>query len=106
MKKKNYKVSISETHHTEKIDSPSGTAITIYNDIKKNKNDEEIPINSNRKSNKIGTHEIIYTSEIDNLIIKHEAKSRDGFAVGALLAAEWIQNKKGIFTFEDVIKTI
>ena len=46
------------------------------------------------------------TSEIDNLIIKHEAKSRDGFAVGALLAAEWIQNKKGIFTFDDVIKTI
>ena len=106
MKKKNYKVSITETHHTEKIDSPSGTAITIYNDIKKNKNEEEIPINSNRKSNEIGTHEVSYTSEIDHLIIKHVAKSRDGFAVGALLAAEWIQNKKGIFTFDDVIKTI
>ena len=106
MKKNNYKVSISETHHAEKIDSPSGTAITIYNDIKKNKNEEEIPIISNRKSNEIGTHEVSYTSEIDSLIIKHVAKSRDGFAVGALLAAEWIQNKKGIFTFEDVIKSI
>ena len=106
MKKKNYKVSISETHHSEKIDSPSGTAITIYNDIKKNKNEEEIPINSYRKSNEIGIHEVSYTSEIDRLIIKHVAKSRDGFAVGALLAAEWIQNKKGIFTFEDVIKSI
>jgi len=106
IKKRNYKVSISETHHTEKIDSPSGTAITLYNDIKKNKNEEEVPINSNRKSNEIGTHEVSYTSEIDSLIIKHVAKSRDGFAVGALLAAEWIQNKKGIFTFEDVIKNI
>ena len=106
MKKKNYKVFISETHHTEKIDSPSGTAITIYNDIKKNKNEDEIPINSNRKSNEIGTHEVNYISDIDHLTIKHVAKSRDGFALGALLAAEWIQNKKGIFTFEDIIKSI
>ena len=106
MKKQNYKVSISETHHTEKLDSPSGTAITIYNDIKKNKNEEEIPINSNRKSNEIGTHEVNYTSDIDNLTIKHVAKSRDGFALGALLAAEWIQNKRGFFTFEDVLKNI
>ena len=106
MKKKNYKASISETHHIEKIDSPSGTAITLHNDIKKNKNKEEIPINSNRKSNEIGTHEVIYTSDIDYLTIKHVAKNRDGFAHGALIAAEWIQNKKGIFTYEDVIKSI
>ena len=106
MKKQNYNVSISETHHKEKLDSPSGTAITIYNDIKKNKNEEEIPINSNRKSNEIGTHEVNYTSDIDNLTIKHVAKSRDGFALGALLAAEWIQEKKGFFTFEDVLKNI
>ena len=106
MKKQNYKVSISETHHTEKIDSPSGTAITIYNDIKKNKNEEEIPITSNRKSNEIGTHEVNYTSDIDNLTIKHVAKSRDGFALGALIAAEWIQDKRGIFTFADVLKDI
>jgi len=106
MKKQNYKVSISETHHTEKLDSPSGTAITIYNDIKKNKNEEEIPINSNRKSNEIGTHEVNYTSDIDNLTIKHVAKSRDGFALGALIAAEWIQDKRGIFTFADVLKDI
>ena len=106
MKKQNYKVSISETHHTEKLDSPSGTAITIYNDIKKNKNEEEIPITSNRKSNEIGTHEVNYTSDIDNLTIKHVAKSRDGFALGALIAAEWIQNKRGIFSFADVLKDI
>tara|TARA_B100001113_G_scaffold136058_1_gene111753 strand:- start:1605 stop:2279 length:675 start_codon:yes stop_codon:yes gene_type:complete len=106
MKKQNYKVSISETHHTEKLDSPSGTAITIYNDIKKNKNEEEIPINSNRKSNEIGTHEVNYTSDIDNLTIKHVAKTRDGFALGALLAAEWIQNKRGFFTFADVLENI
>ena len=106
MKKKNYKASISETHHIEKIDSPSGTAITIYNDIKKNKNEEEVPINSIRKSNEIGTHEVNYTSDIDHLTIKHVAKNRDGFAHGALIAAEWIQNKKGIFTYEDVIKSI
>ena len=106
MKKQNYKVSISETHHTKKLDSPSGTAITIYNDIKKNKNEEEIPITSNRKSNEIGTHEVNYTSDIDNLTIKHVAKSRDGFALGALIAAEWIQDKRGIFTFADVLKDI
>ena len=106
MKKQNYRVSISETHHTEKLDSPSGTAITIYNDIKKNKNEEEIPITSNRKSNEIGTHEVNYTSDIDNLTIKHVAKSRDGFALGALIAAEWIKDKRGIFTFADVLKDI
>lgn len=106
MKKQDYKVSISETHHLEKIDSPSGTAITISNEIKKIKKDIKIPITSLREADEIGTHEVKYISEIDSISLHHKANKRDGFALGALIAAEWIINKKGIFTFADVLKNI
>ena len=102
MQDKNYKTSISETHHLEKLDKPSGTAKTLSEDIHK-----ELKITPNiishRIEKKIGTHEIIYESAIDNIKIVHEAKSRDGFALGALKAAEWIRNKKGIFSMQDVL---
>ena len=102
MQDKNYKISISETHHLEKLDKPSGTAKTLSEDIHK-----ELKITPNitshRKENKIGTHEIKYESAIDNIKIVHEAKSRDGFALGALKAAEWIRNKNGIFSMQDVL---
>ena len=102
MQDKNYKTSISETHHLEKLDKPSGTAKTLSEDIHK-----ELKITPNiishRIEKKIGTHEIIYESAIDNIKIVHEAKSRDGFALGALKAAEWIKNKKGIFSMQDVL---
>ena len=106
MKKQDYKVSISETHHLEKLDSPSGTAITISNEIKKIKKDIKIPITSLREADEIGTHEVKYISEIDSISLHHKANKRDGFALGALIAAEWIINKKGIFTFADVLKNI
>ena len=103
MQDKNYKTSISETHHLEKLDKPSGTAKTLSEDIHK-----ELKITPNiishRIEKKIGTHEIMYESAIDNIKIVHEAKSRDGFALGALKAAEWIRNKKGIFSMQDVLR--
>ncbi len=102
MQNKIYKTSISETHHLEKLDKPSGTAKTLSNDIQK-----ELKITPNiishRIENKIGTHEIKYESEIDSIKIVHEAKIRDGFAYGALKAAEWIRNKNGIFSMQDVL---
>ena len=102
MQNKNYKTSISETHHLEKLDKPSGTAKTLSEDIHK-----ELKITPNiishRIEKKIGTHEIMYESAIDNIKIVHEAKSRDGFALGALKAAEWIKNKNGIFSMQDVL---
>ena len=102
MQDKNYKTSISETHHLEKLDKPSGTAKTLSEDIHK-----ELKITPNiishRIEKKIGTHEIMYESVIDNIKIVHEAKSRDGFALGALKAAEWIRNKNGIFSMQDVL---
>ena len=102
MQNKNYKTSISETHHLEKLDKPSGTAKTLSEDIHK-----ELKITPNiishRIEKQIGTHEIMYESAIDNIKIVHEAKSRDGFALGALKAAEWIRNKKGIFSMQDVL---
>ena len=102
MQDKNYKITISETHHLEKLDKPSGTAKTLSEDIHK-----ELKITPNiishRIEKKIGTHEIMYESVIDNIKIVHEAKSRDGFALGALKAAEWIRNKNGIFSMQDVL---
>lgn len=110
-----YKTSIEETHHTQKLDSPSGTAITIAENIIKanstythwinhsTENKNELPIISYRKENVPGTHLVKYASDIDDIEIKHTAHNRTGFALGAVIAAEWIQNKKGIFTINDVL---
>jgi 4-hydroxy-tetrahydrodipicolinate reductase len=108
-----YKVSIEETHHIQKKDAPSGTAITIAEGIMKHSNktgwrlknasEEEIEIIAKRIDNVNGLHEVVYTSDIDSISIKHEAHSREGFAIGALLASEWLQSKKGVFTMKDVL---
>lgn len=108
-----YKVLIEEIHHTQKLDAPSGTAISLANDIISQSHytswklngaaQGEIPINAVRVEDVKGTHSITYQSAIDTINIKHEAHSREGFAKGALLAAEWLQNKKGIFTMKDVL---
>ncbi|MBK7853862.1 MAG: 4-hydroxy-tetrahydrodipicolinate reductase [Bacteroidetes bacterium] len=110
-----YKIKITEEHHTQKLDKPSGTAITLAEgiiDFNKNFNqwslfeDKEnvIPIESIRKDDVVGTHVISYTSDEDDLTISHKAFIRAGFAKGAVIAAEWLQNKKGIFTMSDVLK--
>ena len=113
-----YTVSIDETHHTSKVDSPSGTAIKLANDVidgldrkdvwvnKPNAKDYELEIISHRVENVPGTHHVKYESDIDEIQISHTAKSRAGFAKGAVLAAEWLANKKGVYTMNDLLKDV
>lgn len=112
---KNYNVGIEEIHHTEKRDAPSGTAITLAEQIIKNistkntwinspqQNNDELSIISKRIDPAPGTHSVKYSSLIDDIEIIHTAHNRQGFASGAVLAAEFLQNKKGIFTMKDVL---
>ena len=111
---KEYQVSLEEIHHTEKLDTPSGTAITLAENIIKNSDKKSwnlkkaeknnIKITAKRVTNVKGTHTINYLSEIDTISIQHEAHSREGFALGALIAAEWLIGKKGVFSMKDVLK--
>lgn len=109
-----YTVSMEEIHHTEKLDAPSGTAISLAEGIisqhkKYNKwllnevKDKTIPIMAKRIDTVPGTHEITYTSESDSISITHTAHNREGFALGAVIAAEWLLGKKGIYTMKDVL---
>ncbi|MGB1040096.1 MAG: 4-hydroxy-tetrahydrodipicolinate reductase [Flavobacteriales bacterium] len=111
-----YKVEVEEIHHTQKLDSPSGTGISIAEQIIENNSLKESWINENSdKENELeiiskridkvpGTHSVYYKSEVDEIEIKHTAHSRSGFASGALLAAEWIaKNKDGIYSMQDVL---
>jgi 4-hydroxy-tetrahydrodipicolinate reductase len=112
---KEYSVSIEEIHHTKKLDAPSGTAITLakniakihekYNDwcFEKDKTDNYIPVRCIREGLVSGTHTIEWNSEIDSISLKHEAHGRKGLAFGAVLAAEYIKDKKGVFTMNDVL---
>jgi 4-hydroxy-tetrahydrodipicolinate reductase len=109
-----YQVSIEEIHHTQKLDAPSGTAITLANGIVansdynswtlENPNEKELKIDAKRIENVPGTHSVFYDSDIDLIEIKHIAHNRDGFALGAIIAAEWIIGKKGVFTMKDVLE--
>ena len=115
-----YKASVEETHHVHKLDAPSGTAVTIANDIMF-ENDrleswklgrEEVPqtepwhlpVTSYRKPDVPGTHIVTYESPIDTIQLSHVAHSREGFALGAVIAAEFLHGKKGTYTMQDVIK--
>ncbi len=109
-----YEVSMKEIHHTEKVDAPSGTAITLAEGISEHlkrksgwsKNREatdKVHIKSVRVDSAPGTHKIKYSSSIDEIDIIHKAKSRDGFAQGAVMAAEFLHNKEGLFTMGDVL---
>lgn len=113
---KDYKPGISETHHTQKLDAPSGTAIVLANEIidqderfngwklKEQKTLEtEIPIESLRIDQVPGTHVVSWDGPADSIEIKHTAHNRSGFAQGALLAAEWVWQRKGIFTMKDLL---
>jgi len=111
-----YQVTMTEIHHTEKKDAPSGTAITLADDIisaipgiKKwengNANDpESLSIKSERTGKVPGTHIINYLSEIDQIEIKHEAFSRKGFVLGAVLVAEWLKDKEGMLDMNDFLE--
>ncbi|MEM6515470.1 MAG: 4-hydroxy-tetrahydrodipicolinate reductase [Bacteroidota bacterium] len=108
-----YTAGIEEIHHTQKLDAPSGTAITLAEAIIKESNyknwtlktptEQEICISAKRIENVPGTHDVSYRSEIDTIEIRHTAHSRQGFALGAVIAAEYIHNKKGVFTMKDVL---
>jgi 4-hydroxy-tetrahydrodipicolinate reductase len=111
---KDYKVSIEEIHHTQKLDAPSGTAISLAEDIiahredlkgwhLNHETDNKLPISAKRIENVPGTHNILYKSDVDSITIGHEAHSRKGFALGAVIAAEWIQGKTGVFSMKDVL---
>lgn len=110
-----YASEIEEIHHTEKLDAPSGTAITLAEQVIENlelkkgwKNDSEVKdsellINSKREENVPGTHIVKYESNIDTIEIKHTAKNREGFALGAVLAAEFTLKRDGLLTMKDVL---
>mgnify|MGYP001827615841 CR=1 FL=1 len=109
-----YEVKVNETHHSQKLDSPSGTAIKAAEDIlansdqlstwvnAKTKKPEELSIVSKRKGSVTGTHKVSYTSEVDKIELRHKAKSRSAFAEGAIYAASFAYNKIGVFTMEDL----
>ncbi len=115
-----YKPSVEEIHHTEKKDAPSGTAITLAEGLLKALSDKfewellkegkdyqnagEIPIRALRQGQVPGTHTVTYASPTDDIEIRHTAHSRQGFALGAVLVAEWIKNKKGILSMDDFLK--
>lgn len=101
-----YKVSIAETHHIHKLDAPSGTAITLRDQIAANgdRRQQEIPIASYREGEVPGTHTVTYDSEIDTITLTHEAHSRKGLALGALLAAEFLATAApGVYTMKDIL---
>lgn len=102
-----YEISIDEIHHTEKLDKPSGTALSLKKDIEAEfsqiHQQKNIPIESFRESNVAGNHIVSYQSNEDLIQMKHQAHSRKGFAFGAVLAAEWILGKQGVFSMRDVI---
>jgi 4-hydroxy-tetrahydrodipicolinate reductase len=112
----NYEINLEEIHHTEKRDAPSGTAITLAEGILKNidrkKNwvnqetaqEAELPIKSLRIGQVPGTHTIKYSSAVDNIEIRHTAHTREGFAQGAVMVAEWIKDKKGVLNMDDFLK--
>lgn len=108
-----YKAAIEEIHHVHKLDAPSGTAITLAEGVLEHSDyknwtlssamDGELPIQAKRKGEVPGTHTVSYHSEIDSIEIRHTAHNREGFALGAITAAEWIQGKEGVFTMKDVL---
>jgi len=110
-----YQVHLEETHHIHKKDAPSGTAARIANDIiqrikrytgwekEQTTNNHSFPVVSHRKDEVPGTHVVSYESKADKITLRHEAKSREGFALGAVLAAEFLAGRKGVYTMKDLI---
>lgn len=112
-----YNVSIEEIHHLQKLDKPSGTGLTLANDVLKfndqklaikleDANDisaNDLVIHSLREPDVVGTHTVKYQSDIDEITITHKAYSRKGFATGAVVAAEWLVNHKGFFEMRDML---
>lgn len=112
-----YNVSVSETHHLAKIDMPSGTAVTLTELILKEidrkdgwllskEEDRKIPVYAHREEDITGIHEVRYTSNEDHIILQHKANNRQGFALGAIKAAQWLVNNPGIYDFKNIFHLI
>ena len=109
----NYQVSMEEIHHTQKLDAPSGTALSLEQGILENSNyidwsmekanENTLFIDVKRIDQVPGTHRVFYQSEVDTIELSHIAHNRDGFALGAVIAAEWLSDKKGVFTMKEVL---
>ena len=97
-----YNFAISEKHHTSKLDAPSGTAITLKQIIHSVQPGIEVPIESHRVGDANGEHIVTAKSEYDELVLRHDAHSRRGFAVGAVRAAEWLNGKSGVWEFREI----
>jgi 4-hydroxy-tetrahydrodipicolinate reductase len=102
LKNAGYEFSIDETHHITKLDSPSGTALTLASVVKAATGTPEIPIEAHRVGDAAGLHVLTAQSPADKLVLTHEAHSRRGFAEGAVRAAEWLSLHKGCYDFQDV----
>jgi 4-hydroxy-tetrahydrodipicolinate reductase len=111
-----YQISVEETHHIQKLDAPSGTAVSLLEDILQINEqydgwslepikEQQIAVKAHREPNVPGTHQITYDSAIDSIKIEHIAHNRKGFALGAVIAAEFLYQRKGIYTMSDVLKT-
>lgn len=109
-----YRASLTEIHHTRKLDAPSGTAITLAErllpylpqsqwNLRENATPGDLPIEAIRRNDVPGTHTITYESEVDRIDITHTAHNRNGFALGAVMAAEWLVGRKGVFSMKDVL---
>ncbi len=117
IRKTGYQIALRETHHIHKKDAPSGTALKLAEDIIRESGkykgwvsanhpvDEYLSIESIRENEVHGTHEVLLHSGHDEIMLKHEAKNRDGFALGAVMAAEFLYGKRGIFTMDDMIES-
>ena len=114
---KNYSASIIEKHHSQKVDKPSGTAIKIANDIisksdynswtlNENENEDKLKIRSDREGDQKGHHSVIFSSDDDIIRISHTAKSRFAFALGAVISAEFLVDKNGVYDMSDVINSL
>lgn len=115
MNGKGYDSSMVEIHHTQKLDAPSGTAITLAEGLiansdnkskwvnEKSSNPQELEIISERVDNVPGTHDVTYTSDVDTIKISHVAHSREGFAIGAVMAAEFMVGKSGVYSMDDLL---
>jgi 4-hydroxy-tetrahydrodipicolinate reductase len=116
-----YDVAVHEVHHKDKLDAPSGTALSIASilleTVKRKKElltgspegkirPEQLQVSSGRYGSVVGLHRVVFDSAADSLEIVHTAKNRSGFALGAVLAAEWIKDKHGMFTFEEVLEDL
>lgn len=106
LKHAGYRFRIEETHHTSKLDAPSGTAITLADTVRAVIESGEVPITSKREGDAVGEHALLAESEADRLVLTHTSASRRAFAEGAVRAAEWLATRRGTFDFKDIYKQL